>query len=604
MYIYEQISSGYLGGWIMAFDGIMTWAISEELSKKLTLGKIEKIYQPESDSLVFVIHTKNGRFRLYSSASGNAPHICITQREFENPKQPPIFCMILRKHIQGGRISRIAQNSSERIIEMDFQVLDELGFTISKRLIFEIMGKHSNIVLINLKDGRIIDSIKRVSIDVNRSRQLLPGLVYTYPPSQCKTGFKEFLEISSSDESSSYNEVNHLDYANSISVNWHDANDIMTKVGGISPRVADCISHSGFDLLKGLACQIESMNVEAKIYSNGSKMTDFHIISMDRMLSQVKSFDSPSKAVDYFFEHKKETNTLQQSKFNILKKINSIREKLGLKLQRMQEDVLKAGQSEHLRLYGELLTANLHDIKKGDTIANIVNYYDNSMVNIKLDPKLSPSENAQAYFKKYGKAMNTIKEKQPMIDSVNDEILYIDTVIDHLNRATEMRQIEDIKEELIGEGYFRIRLSKNKTRRSKASKSSVSNGKINNPLVFNLDSGRKIIVGRNNKENDVLSLKMSAKSDIWFHTKDIPGSHVVLQTHGLKLAEIEKNFPEEIKTAASIAAYHSKGKSSENVPVDYTEIKYVRKPNGAKPGMVIFKNNKTIWVTPHVPNHP
>lgn len=593
----------------MAFDGIMTWAISEELSKKLTLGKIEKIYQPESDSLVFVIHTKNGRFRLYSSASGNAPHICITQREFENPQQPPIFCMILRKHIQGGRISRIAQNSSERIIEMDFQVLDDLGFTVSKRLIFEIMGKHSNIVLINLKDGRIIDSIKRVSIDVNRARQLLPGLVYTYPPSQCKTGFKELLEISSSDESSSYNEVNHLDYANSISVhsisvNWHDANDIMDKVGGISPRVADCISRSGVDMLKDLASQIKSMNLETRLYSNGNRMTDFHIVPMDEFLSLLKVFDSPSKAVDYFFEHKKETNTLQQSKSIILKKINSIREKLGLKLQRMQEDVLKAKQSDHLRLYGELLTANLHDIKKGDTIANIVNYYDNSMVNIKLDPKVSPSENAQAYFKKYGKAMNTIKEKQPMIDSVNDEILYIDTVIDHLNRATEMRQIEDIKEELIGEGYFRIRLSKNKTRRSKASKSSVSNGKINNPLVFNLDSGRKIIVGRNNKENDVLSLKMSAKSDIWFHTKDIPGSHVVLQTHGLKLAEIEKNFPEEIKTAASIAAYHSKGKSSENVPVDYTEIKYVRKPNGAKPGMVIFKNNKTIWVTPHVPNHP
>lgn len=593
----------------MAFDGIMTWAISEELSKNLTLGKIEKIYQPESDSLVFVIHTKNGRFRLYSSASGNAPHICITQREFENPKQPPIFCMILRKHIQGGRISRIAQNNSERIIEMDFQVLDDLGFTVSKRLIFEIMGKHSNIVLINLKDGRIIDSIKRVSIDVNRARQLLPGLVYTYPPSQCKTGFKEFLEISSSDESSNCEEANHPLSVNSvslhsISVNWHDANDIMDKVGGISPRVADCISRSGVDMLKDLASQIKSMNLETRLYSNGNRMTDFHIVPMDEFLSLLKVFDSPSKAVDYFFEHKKETNTLQQSKSNILKKINSIREKLGLKLQRMQEDVLKAKQSDHLRLYGELLTANLHDIKKGDTIANIVNYYDNSMVNIKLDPKLSPSENAQNYFKKYGKAMNTIKEKQPMIDSVNDEILYIDTVIDHLNRATEMRQIEDIKEELIGEGYFRIRLSKNKTRRSKASKSSVSNGKINNPLVFNFDSGRKIIVGRNNKENDVLSLKMSAKSDIWFHTKDIPGSHVVLQTHGLKLAEIEKNFPEEIKTAASIAAYHSKGKSSENVPVDYTEIKYVRKPNGAKPGMVIFKNNKTIWVTPHVPNHP
>lgn len=579
----------------MAFDGIMTWAISEELSQKLTLGKIEKIYQPESESLVFVIHTKDGRFKLYASASGNAPHICLTQREFENPQQPPIFCMILRKHIQGGRISRIAQKNSERIIEIDFQVLDELGFTVSKRLIFEVMGKHSNIILINLNDGRIIDSIKRISIDVNRARQILPGLLYSYPPSQGKTGFKEFLGLSVNDEESNHADINHA-----ISVNWHDANDIMNKVGGISPRVAECICKSGFNMLKDIACQIESMSTETKVYSNGKKLIDFHVVSMDSILSPIKSFNSPSAAIDYFFEHKKETNSMQQAKSNILKRINSVREKLGLKLQRMQEDVLKAKQSDHLRLYGELLTANLHNIKKGKKTVCIVNYYDNSKVDINLDPRLSPNENAQNYFKKYGKAMNTIKEKQPMIDSVNDEILYIDTVIDHLNRASEMRQIEDIKEELIDEGYLRIRDSK---RKSKLSKSSISNGKINNPLVFDLDSGRRIIVGRNNKENDVLSLKMASKSDIWFHTKDIPGSHVVLQTQGVDLSVIEKDFPNEIKTAASIAAYHSKGKSSENVPVDYTEIKYVKKPNGAKPGMVIFKNNKTIWVTPYIPHH-
>ncbi len=583
----------------MAFDGIMTWAISEELSQKLTLGKIEKIYQPESESLVFIIHTKDGRFRLYASASGNAPHICLTQRDFENPQQPPIFCMILRKHIQGGRISRIAQNSSERIIEMDFQVLDELGFTVSKRLIFEIMGKHSNIILINLNDGRIIDSIKRVSIDVNRARQILPGILYSYPPSQGKTGFKEFLGISIANEDSNHTEIDHA-----ISVNWQDANDIMDKVGGISPRVADCISQSGFEMLKDVACQIESMSAETKIYSNGKKLTDFHIVSMDGILSQIKSFDSPSAAVDYFFEHKKETNLMQQAESNLLKKINSVRDKLGLKLQRMEEDVLKAKQSEYLRLYGELLTANLHNIKKGELLAHIVNYYDGNAVDIKLDPKLSPSENAQNYYKKFGKAMNTIKEKQPMIESVKTEISYIDSVIDHISRATDIKQIEYIRDELIDEGYLKRRnigKSNRNNNRSKTEKSSVSNGKINNPLVFNLDSGRKIIVGRNNKENDVLTLRMASKSDIWFHTKDIPGSHVILQTGGIDLSEMEEKYPEEIKTAAGIAAYHSKGKSSENVPVDYTEVRYVKKPSGAKPGMVIFKNNKTVWITPEIP---
>lgn len=581
----------------MAFDGIMTWAISEELSQKLTLGKIEKIYQPESESLVFVIHTKDGRFRLYASASGNAPHICLTQREFENPQQPPIFCMILRKHIQGGRISRIAQNSSERIIEIDFQVLDELGFTVSKRLIFEIMGKHSNIILVNLNDGRIIDSIKRVSIDVNRARQILPGLIYNYPPSQGKTGFKELLGMSDLNE-----ENGHL-----VSVNWQDSNDIMDKVGGISPRVADSIALLGYDVFKDIIAKIKDLNSQTKIYSNGKKLIDFHIVPMDGILSEIKSFDSPSAGVDYFFEHKKETNLMQQAESNLLKKINSVREKLGLKLQRMEEDVLKAKRSEHLRLYGELLTANLHNIKKGELMAHIVNYYDGSTVDIRLDPKFSPSENAQNYYKKYGKAMNTIKEKQPMIESVKAEIAYVDTVIDHLSRATEIKEIDYIRDELIDEGYLKGRSfgkngrSKNK---SKSVKSSVSNGKINNPLVFALPTGRKIIVGRNNKENDVLTLRMASKSDIWFHTKDIPGSHVILQTGGIDLSSMEENFPEEIKTAAGVAAYHSKGKSSENVPVDYTEVRYVKKPSGAKPGMVIFKNNKTIWITPKIPSRP
>ena len=586
----------------MAFDGIMTWAISEELSQKLTLGKIEKIYQPERESLVFVIHTKNGRYRLYASASGNAPHICLTQREFENPQQPPIFCMILRKHIQGGRISRIAQNNSERIIEMDFQILDELGFTVSKRLIFEIMGKHSNIILVNLNDGRIVDSIKRVSIDVNRARQILPGLVYSYPPSQGKMGFKKFLGMSDSDEENRHDENGHL-----VSVNWQDSNDIMNKVGGISPRASESIAILGFDVLNDIADQIKALKTQTKIYSNGKKLVDFHIVHMDKILSEIESFDSPSAGVDYFFENKKETNLMQQAESNLLKKINSVREKLGLKLQRMEEDVLKAKRSEHLRLYGELLTANIHNIKKGESTVHLVNYYDGSMVDIKLDPKLSPSENAQNYYKKYSKAMNTIKEKRPMIENVKAEISYVDTVIDHLSRATEIKEIDYIRDELVDEGYLKNRgIGKNGRRKinSKSVKSSVSNGKINNPLVFSLPSGRKIIVGRNNKENDVLTLKMASKSDIWFHTKDIPGSHVILQTGGIDLSEMEGNFPEEIKTAAGIAAYHSKGKSSENVPVDYTEVRYVKKPSGAKPGMVIFKNNKTVWVTPSIPDCP
>lgn len=609
----------------MAFDGIMTWVISKELERELVLGKIEKIYQPEKDGLLFLIHTKQGRRKLYASASSNGPRVCLTSREFKNPEQPPLFCMTLRKHLQGGRISRISQKNSDRIIQMDFQVLDELGFEVSKRLVFEIMGKHSNIVLVNLKDNRIIDSIKRISIDVNRARQLLPGLTYAYPPDQGKMGFKNFIGVC--ENSSNFGPHDTLP-----SVDWSDPSDIMNKVGGLSPKASHVIAEKGFSILSSSASRIIQGNLETNLYKTEEKYLDFHILPLFSLLPEAEavSFDSPSKAVDLFFEGKEESNSVKQGKNNLQKHVIGIRDKIGLKLQRMEEDVLKAKESENLRLYGELLTANLHLLKKGDSKANIVNYYTGEIVDIKLETSLSPSENAQKYYWRYGKAMNTIKEKKPMIEKVRMELNYIDSVLEHLDKAETLNQIEDIRDELVEEGYIRrrpnsqfMKSGKGGSKQSlkyankhggsgksaKASNrgntsSTISRGKIKAPLTYNLDSGisgMRVMVGRNNKENDVLTMKMASKNDIWFHTKDIPGSHVILITDGRSLEEIEEKNPEYIKAAACIAAYHSKGKSSENVPVDYTQVRFVKKPSGAKPGMVIFKNNKTLWVTPKIP---
>lgn len=644
----------------MAFDGIMTWAVAKELATELALGKIEKIYQPEKDGLLFFIHTKQGRKKLFASASSNGPRVCLTSREFQNPEQPPLFCMTLRKHLQGGRIDRISQRNSERIIEMDFQVLDELGFEVSKRLIFEIMGKHSNIVLVNLKDNRIIDSIKRISIDVNRARQLLPGLTYAYPPVQGKVGFKEFLNAGSSitvSNNSIGSGNDHAGGSNSDSkadslppINWADPDDIMDKVGGISPRASQAIAWGGFSILKTVADQIDQGKLETKLYRNDRKLLDFHILPIypeseteaqtaDPLVALatdsrivtiegsriiVDTFPTPSGAVDSFFELKEETNSVRQAQTNLQKHVKGIRDKLGLKLQRMEEDVLKAKDSEDLRLYGELLTANLHLLKKGDNNAKIVNYYTGETVDIKLDTALSPSENAQKYYWRYGKAMNTIKEKKPMIESVRMELDYIDSVLEHLDMAETLNQVEDIREELVEEGYLRRRANRysgkyaknngrNKTNKKNrngnltgkggksGNTSTISRGRIKSPITYTLSSGMKVIVGRNNKENDVLTMRMASKADIWFHTKDIPGSHAILLTDGVPIEDIEEKSPESIKAAASIAAYHSNGKSSENVPVDYTQVRFVKKPSGAKPGMVIFKNNKTLWVTPKLP---
>lgn len=635
----------------MAFDGIMTWAISKELGNELVLGKVEKIYQPEKDGLLFLIHTKLGRRKLYASASGNGPRLCLTYGEFRNPEQPPLFCMTLRKHLQGGRINRISQKDSERIIEIDFQVLDELGFEISKRLVFEIMGKHSNIVLVNLKDNRIIDSIKRISIDINRARQLLPGLTYTYPPDQGKFGFKRFLNLS--DENKSwYLSNNSIDMdkekqalVSLPAVNWADPDDIMDKVGGISPIASRVIAEKGFAILSSMADRITENELKTKIYRNDKKLLDFHILplffcaveesshscsdsepntylksgsdSKSTATIKMETFSSPSRAIDIFYRLKTETNYVRQAQANLQKHVKNVRDKLGLKLQRMEEDVLKAEDSEKLRLYGELLTANLHLLKKGESEANVVNYYTGQTIAVKLDTSLSPGENAQKYYRRYGKSMNTIKEKKPMIENVRLEIDYIDSVIEHLNRAETLNQVDAIKEELIEEGYLKRKpkghsgrysgnSGKKKSTKEKSSSKlnnsgTISRGKIKSPLTYTLDSGMRVIVGRNNKENDVLTMRMASKTDIWFHTKDIPGSHVILLTDGISIEEVEENAPECIKAAASIAAYHSKGKTSENVPVDYTQARFVKKPSGAKPGMVIFKNNKTLWVTPKLP---
>ncbi|XVG95449.1 NFACT family protein [Eubacteriales bacterium KG125] len=572
----------------MAFDGIMAWAVSLELSEKLALGKIEKIYQPEKDSIILQIHTKTFKHKVFISAASNSPRICLTNRTLPNPTEPPMFCMVLRKHLQGGRISEIRQRDSERIIEIDFQVLDELGFSVSKRLVIEIMGKHSNIVLINIKDMKIIDSIKRISVDVNRARQILPGLVYEYPPSQDKIGFKIFI-------------WKNKKIPISKDVNWCDSASIMKNVAGISPKAAEIIATTdGLSCLENLQKSFFNSKFYTNVYFRDNKPIDFHVLNMHSLFDKIKCFDSPSEAIEAFFQEKEETNITLQQKISLTKQIKYIKEKLGLKLQRMSEDVEKAKSSEHLRLYGELLTANLHLLKKGDSVANLVNYYTGNTVDINLDNKLSPSENAQKYFWRYGKAMNTIKEKQPMIESVLQELNYIDSVLQHLENADDAKQVQEIKYELIQEGYIKNKIKEKKRQKTKKHIGTKTTKKsIPNILTYTSPQGNKIYVGRNNNENDILTLKMSSKSDLWFHTKDIPGSHVILSTKGKDIDDLDSA---EIKVAASIAAYYSKGRLSSNVPVDYVQVKYIKKPAGAKPGMVIFKNNKTIWIDPFNPH--
>ena len=549
----------------MAFDGIVTMTAAKEMRPVIISGKIDKVYQPEADELVFNIHTKRGNVKLYASVNPAAARIHFIENSLQNPPAPLPFCMLLRKHIQGARVTDVAQVGSERIIEISLETLNELGFTVSKKLIFEIMGKHSNIVLLDISSGKIIDCIKHVSIDVNRVRQLLPGIIYKYPPAQDKIPFKELLPEGS------------------------PSVFLPPEAKAIQRTVEMAASEDPLSFLRSAARIIEEGRFYPVVYSDDKgSPKEFHILPLSEYedVCQKKEFDSLSLCLEYYYAHKQSSNKLHQKASDLERSVSSQLDKLYLKEQRLREDLLKAENSESLRLYGELLTANIHQVRPGDKSTSVINYYDGSTVNIPLDPRLSPSKNAQQYFKKYGKAKTAVKEKQFQLRTNESDIKYLDSVMSYLKNASDVSEIEALRRELEETGYLRKRKIPGGFKEKKIS---------SKPYRYILPGGCEVLVGRNNRENDILTFKTASSRDIWMHTKDIPGSHVIVKT------SCEEISDEDLYAAASIAAYHSKGRESENVPVDYVRVKYVKKPAGAKPGMVIFTNNKTVWVDPKLP---
>ena len=558
----------------MVFDGIVTMAIATELKEKLISGKIEKVYQPEADELVFNIHTKQGNLKLFASANSSSARIHLIDDSPANPPAPLPFCMLLRKHLQGARITQVCQKDCERIIEISLETLNELGFTVSKKLIFEIMGKHSNIILIDIASGKIIDSIKRISIDVNRVRQILPGIVYCYPPLQDKIPFSQVTE------------------ADLKALPSMDARTLQRRIGGISPAFAEELSshEDAAAFLNSVLLRIKNGTLAPRVYSDEKNSPkEFHIIPLSEYEGACTSteFPSLSTCLEFFFSHKRTSGRTHQKASDLIRTVSAQLDKLHLKEQRLNEDILKAENSQQLRLWGELLTANIHSVRSGETKVTVTNYYDGSQVSIPLDPRFSPSKNAQLYFKKYGKSKTAVKEKHLQLESNSAEISYLESVLSFLENSDNAEEIDALRRELEETGYVRKRKIPGgfKEKKYKAQ-----------PYTYILPGGMTVLAGRNNKENDFLTFKTASSQDTWFHTKDIPGSHVILQNG--KAEPDEKS----ILAAAAIAAYHSKGRSSENVPVDYVKVKYVKKPSGAKPGMVIFTNNRTVWVNPALPD--
>ena len=554
----------------MAFDGLMTRAVTSELREKILLGKVEKVYQPEADVLVFAIHTKQGNVKLLISSGTSHARMHLVKEAPVNPPEPYPFCMLLRKHLNAARITDVSQAGCERIIEITFETMNELGFTVNKKLICEIMGKHSNIVLTDIESGKILDSIKRVGFDVNRVRQILPGLIYQYPPEQEKIPFDRI-------------EDDSIELVNGAS----DGKMLMSLVSGISPAFSqEAAGHADrAAFISESIRRAETGDVEPRMYvdtEGAPREYYFEPLRDFEDTCAVWTFDTLSECLEAYFGLKVTSNQTRQKASDLTRAVNDLLSKKYLKKKRLSEDLLEAENSEELRLYGELLTANIHLVKQGMKSVDVVSYYDGSTVHIPLDVRKSPSANAQTYYKRYGKAKTAIREKQVQIEENEREIQYLESVAAFIETTETVEEVEAIRQELTEAGYLRPR----KKGGYKEKKSRPQ------PLKYRLTSGMTCLVGRNNKENDYLTFKMAQKGDIWLHTKDIPGSHVLIQTGGEQVGE------EDIFEAAAIAAFHSKAAKSENVPVDYVPVRYVKKPTGAKPGMVIFTNNRTVYADP------
>ncbi|RSK26971.1 fibronectin/fibrinogen-binding protein [Bacillus sp. HMF5848] len=561
----------------MSFDGMFTYALTTELTELLLNGRISRIYQPYKNELIFQIRANGKNHKLLLSAHPSYSRVHLTTHTYENPAEPPMFCMLLRKHLEGGIIESIYQPERERIVIFDIRSRNELGDLTQKKLIAEIMGRHSNIILIDTESGKILDSIKHISTSVNRHRTLLPGHLYIAPPDQNKTD--PFL-------------IDADDVLKKLDFNAGKLDkQLVNAFSGVSPLLASEAIHRARianrqtlpKAFMELISEIRDHRFEPTITESDNKQS-FYFINLKHLKGEKKSFSSCSELLDRFYFGKAERDRVKQLASDLEKYLINEIKKNEKKLDKLAKTLKDADKADSYQLYGELLTANLYRMKRGDKEVEVDNYYDETegTIIISLNPQKTPSENAQSYFIKYQKAKKSVSIVTEQIDNTNDEIAYLETLLQQLQSASP-KDIEEIREELADEGYIKAKKGR-QTNKQQAKKHPVLE-------EYTASDETTILVGKNNKQNEYLTNRLAAKTDLWFHTKDIPGSHVVIRS--------SNPTEQTIKEAAILAAYFSKAKQSSSVPVDYTMIKHVKKPSGAKPGYVIYDNQQTIYVTPN-----
>lgn len=569
-------------------DGVTVAAVACELNHKLYGARVEKVYQPEKDTLL--LHFRGKQKLLLSANPGNA-RVHLTENAYQNPAEPPMFCMLLRKMLTGSRLMHVSQPGFDRVLHFEFQSQDDMGYETVYTLVAEIMGKHSNLILVR-PDGGIADSIKHITPAISSVRCVIPGYPYQTPPSQGK--HNPLLSTADDILNTLHKQEGTLQQL--IGRNWSGISSAIAR------EIASCSAPESM--------RWENMDRFAHIraaetiygFFQNWKNERFHptlivdeyeeaiacfpLDSVQYAQANKRYFDSMSAALDRFYSMRDNQARIKQKGASLQKILHNNIERCQKKLAIQQDILLQTDKMEENKLYGELLTANLHLLKRGMKEAEVINYYDTDGLTVKipLDERLSPSENAQRYYKRYNKASAAYAMADDQIQIIRKELNYLEGQLDNLHKCTETDELQEIREELIAQKYLRPDKPSHRRKQHKTPPTK--------PMHFVSGNGFDIYVGKNNAQNDRLTMRFADSDDMWLHTKDEPGSHVIIRSEGAEIPD------QTINEAAHLAAYYSNARASSQVPVDYTLRKNIRKPSGSQPGFVTYSTNKTAYITP------
>lgn len=576
----------------MALDGIFLSFLTKETADLLVGSKVDKVHQPSKNELVLVMRTRSGMYKLLFSADANAPRFHITQNAPENPQNPPMLCMLLRKRLQGAALTGIEQVGLDRTVFFHFDATNEIGDREKLTLAVEIMAQHSNVILLD-ENGRVIDALKRVSSEKSSYRLVLPGALYKLPPKQDKADLRNVDVLAVADEILK-NGGKHLSSA------------VLNTIQGVSPLVSREIAYKTcfedknvsdvteaekenlIDVLNEIKQKIQGLSAQMTVlYDETGKPFEFSYINLAQYGGVVskKTFLTASEALDTFYSQRESISRTRSRATELFKQLETVIERTARKLNNQREDLKRCADRDELRIKAELITSSQYSLKKGNSVYEVFNYYTNKTEKIAVDPALSPSQNAQRYFKEYRKACTAENMLVKLIEENEKDLGYLESVRDILCRSSLEREYAEIKAELVSQGFLKTK----KTGKKQIKQASLP------PFEFYTSQGHRVLVGRNNIQNDKLTFKTGKKGDIWFHTQKAPGSHCLLLRDGREIAD------EEITEAAEIAAFYSSVKASPTVTVDYTDVKNIKKPNGAKPGFVVYYTYYSVNVKPREP---